>query len=158
MLLLLLLLCSSGAAEPSKSHCSSGDNFAMNVYALVMQPLVDRTTFVMAPSASHDAAAAACHVSGETCEALGVVHGINVLQVWLRILLGWGSSHCVFDACPKLSTVAALGHQEHAQCRLATRTMRCAWEHWIWGAAYVLLAMTLLGSFLFMAALSMCAH
>lgn len=150
-------------ADETRPHCTSQDYFAMNIYALVMQPLVDRTTFVMAPSQTQSRCVVEtvpCEMHGDTCEALHVRHGIDVLAVWGRVLLGWPRDyHCVFDECPMLTTVAGAGGQvKHSPCRLATRTMRCAWERLYWGAAYVLLALVLCVGFATMAALSICGR
>jgi len=154
-LLVVLLLIGAHAEAAAEPHCSSADWFAMNVYSLVMQPLVDRTTFVMAPAAVGVALPIVCAGAGtgdETCAALGVAHGIDVIAVALRILLGWRlplvqHDYCVFDACPTLATLHTLPDEtSRTRCRLATRTMRCAWERWHWGAAYIVLALVLLAT------------
>lgn len=153
LLLLLLLSFLPVDADPTQPKCGPQDWFAMNVYALAMKPLVERTSFVMSAlpvSSSSLPPTLPCLVRGETCAALGVQHGVDVLAVWARILLGWrwrwltSRDYCVFDDCPALSTVHATpAEDERTRCRLATRTMRCAWEYWHWGAAYVALAVAL---------------
>lgn len=158
----LLLVLADAGPQPK---CTNQDWFASNVYALAMQPLIERTTFIMTPGSAAAAAAAAvsppCNVKGETCAKLGVNNGLDVLAVALRVLLGWqcpwaSSDYCVFLACPTLSPMVDISKTDRQKCRLATQTLYCAWEHWHWGLAYVSLLLVLLGGALFVLALSVC--
>jgi hypothetical protein len=156
--LLPYVLLASARSEPA---CTQQDWFAHNVYSLFVQPLVDRTTFVMAPLSS-SMSPLHCHVGGETCEALGVANGLDVLAVVVRITLGWrmpswiAGDHCQFVACPVLSTVSSVSADNRHACRLATRTLHCAYERWHWALAWILLLLALAGGLITYLALNIC--
>jgi len=181
LLLLLLLLPQCAHAnkeeqqqqqdeEKAQAQCSNGDWFAMNAYNFFVQPIVERTTFVMSPTSSSSSSSfsffsSSCPPSrfrGETCEALGVRNGLDVLAVALRVLTGWRiplalhDDYCVFESCPQLASVSEVSEVARHGCRLATRTMRCAWELWHYGLGWLCLLLSLAGGLVIFLTVNMC--
>jgi hypothetical protein len=164
LLLLLLVLLLVPVLAEQQPACTSNDWFAMNVYNLLMQPLVDRTTLVMSPPLGPvvtPSCATAAAAADPSCDALGVANGLDVIVVAVRVVFGWQlpswNSYCVFAACPSLGTVSSVSAANRQTCRLATRTMRCAWDHWHWAAGWILLFCTLAMGLLTYLVLNICA-
>lgn len=160
MVFLLLFIGLIVAAAAPVPHCTSDQWFWANVKSLFVQPLLDHTALVMAPA---DNLVSVCEEPrGQSCAALGVANGMDVLAVWLRVTVGWHfplvpHEYCALINCPRLSTVATTTPVQRQTCQQATRTLHCAQQLWIWGALWMTAFVALVAMFILALALYICA-
>lgn len=167
MLLALLLLLPTGIngeEEDPLPKCNTPQWFWFNVKSVFVQPFVDATTLVMDVESAAAATEKCTHDDGggETCEALGIGNGLDVIAVYLHVVTGWrfpfvSHDYCPLRACPRITSV----RYRHAStpaavCRLATATLRCALEHWHWAIPWLLLIALLTVGFILALILHIC--